>query len=838
MRTRYFPSNCYRLVPVQSAEKREKPEWMRIITELANMNKGFIEKGAGRKVVNRSTGEQEYRDVPQFSLKLHKRDGKIHTYVNIPKDREQVVKTKFEQALYSDIGEYRIEEDPMELPETNLHAFSIKGSHHLAIDLDGNPKIKELFRSVDNMMYSLTVKEVEDHEAQRDQFEKARLGLTSKKAWAWHYTKTGAVAAAKMLYDFWYDGEEETKKKHQVAWKQIKKLLPKKEQQQPYTERKLSSEKNRFMLVEALFLLWTDDEEKAKQFHSNLQKLMTEMQGENRLEVVKVKPDLSKVAKGRIHYTLPTLCLYQAELSKFLLLPDVEDEFFYSEPLQKSKPPEAMYTNRIGDIAFARDMVTNEIVSIPFSPSGPAHIRKQALDDYSTPVISPGQMGAGKTVQIVNQVIETFCVKAKDQKEWRKKARSAVVFDVADGKMISSILNLIPNWLMDRVKILNHFDTNRPIPVSWHDVLRLSRQQGHEGAEFIIAQTETELLLDSLEDRSSTIAIDRYYKNALQASYTVGKGTMLDALRIITDEKYRAEVIQQLEEKHPVLRFNLIKDDRRLKDEKSLVHETIDNHLLQIMNNTPWFDCISQPVHEEIDFWRWMNGDEDGAYLVLVYIPKKLGKHLRKFLFAHYFLKTWRMMELREIIPEEKRRECLVIVDELHQIIDQEAVKKMFGDIFKEPRKYRVRYFFTFHGWSSLEKAGKKKTEIIQSMKDSGCNLIMLKGGKDTFEDIKEMLDPYDVKDFLSLSSMQYCAIFKIAYGKKSHVFMARMLEPPDQRLPTYRTVDLTKYQNTVFGRPKEEVRKSIKSDLELMLAITQSKDRKEKKKEPVELTF
>jgi hypothetical protein len=459
-------------------------------------------------------------------------------------------------------------------------------------------------------------------------------------------------------------------------------------------------------------------------------------------------------------------------------------------------------------------------------------------DDYSTPVIVPGQMGAGKSVQLANQVVETFCVGAKDRKEWKKNARSAILFDVADGEMISSIMSVIPEWLHDRVKILNHFDTENPIPINSHDLLKLNRSFGNEGAEFDLAQMETELLLDSLDDKSSTISVERYYQNALQASYTLGKGTMLDAMRILMDEKYRGEMIQGLADKDDILRYNLQKDDMALrKDEKGITLGTIDNHLSQVQNNKSWLDMISQEDNPDIDFWKWMNGDRNGAYLVLIFIPEKVGKHVRRFLFAHYFLKIWKLMKLREAIPKPKRKECLVIVDEIHQIIEQRAVQRMFGDIFKEPRKYRVRYFFTFHGWSSLEKAGRNKKEIIRSMKDSGCNLIMLKGGKETFEDVASMLEPYNLDDFNSLMNRKFTAIFKIAHGKKSNVFMAQLIEPLEKRFPLQQKIELVKYKNK-YGRSKLEVRQQITRELNVLMevlrkreeAIQEKKDSKSKK--------
>lgn len=836
VRIRYFPSNCFRIVPIQGAEKHEVNERKQLVNQLTNMNKGFLEKGAGRKVVNPGTGEQEYRDVPHFSLKLVKRDGKIHAYTNLPKDKDYLLKTKLEQTLYQDIGEFRMEEDNLELPETNLYAFAIKGSHHLAIELDGNPKIKDLFRPVDNMnmMYSLTVKEVESHEEKRDELVKARLGLTSKKAWAWHYTKTGTVAAAKMLYDFWYDGEEETKKKHQVAWQQIKKLLPKKEQQQPYTDRKLSSEKNRFMLVEALFLLWTDDEEKAKQFRSNLQKLMTDLQGENRLEVVRVKPDLSKVAKGRIHYTLPTLCFYQAELSKFLLLPDVEDKDFHSEKPLKTRIPEMLFRKQPGALAFARDLNTNRVIYFPEANT------EEEKDDAVKAIALVGEQGGGKTTAAINQIVETFYLKAKNRAEWKRHAHSVVAFDVADGEMHVDILRHVPDWLMDRVIILNHANLTYPIPTNLHDLAK----ETHDLSG--LAEDECDMLMDCLEDKSSTIAVERYFKNAMKASYEVGEGGLLDAMRILADEEYRLQIIHRLQPKRKELYVEMIQIHRKLlKDEK--IVETIENRITSYRTNRTLMHSIAQPPHEGIDFHKWLNGDQDGPYLVLIYIPseKKIGTAARKFFFTHYFYKIWKLMYARETINKQKRPETLIVVDELHQILDQRVVQKIFPKIFKEPRKYRLRYLFTFHGWSSMEEAGQKKEPIIQSMMDSGCNIFFYKGGVDFFNSMKKLAEPYTWQDFREIQKAKYCGLFRISHNKESHVFPARFLEPAINRLEQHQEITLSEFHNykSPFGYVADQVQERIDLILEqtykqLIKEFKEDGKKQAKRKEPAEITF
>lgn len=838
MKYQRIKTESYKLIPVMPLEpleplEKSEDEYKKLVTVVSQMNKPFLDRGAGREV--KLNDEKHYRDVPNFSFKLWKKDGKIHQYFNTPNTpNDAELKKKTLEAIETDVRSCRYERCEFKPKEKKqLYAFAIQGNPHRAIELDKDftGVFKKLFKSIkkeQELLYSLTVKECEDHDQRRKELRRRMAGMNPDdiKSLIWNGTKQATMATGKALYNFWF--EDKAKEKHREVlevWRK-KGHFQGSAKKYPSSQRKLA-DNNRFMIAEVLFLFWALDPEQAERFHSQLQKQMKVIQGENALEVVPVTPDLNRIAKGHLQYDLPHLTLYQKELSHFLYMPSIDeiDNDFYVEHPQKTIIPKEMHKQELGAVSFARDINSNDVIVQPKPRS------KEDQDDYSTPVIVPGQMGAGKTVQLSNQVAETFCLQAKNREEWKGNARSSIVFDVADGEMISSILNVVPDWLMDRVIVLNHFDTDNPIPTNSHDLLKLYRKYGNEGGEFEIAQMETELLLDSLEDSSSTISIERYYRNALQASYALGSGTMLDAMKTLLDDSYRSKMIDELKDEDPVLRYNLAKDDIALqKDERGITLATIDNHLSQVQNNKPWLDAISQKENENIDFWKWMNGDDDGAYLVLIYIPEKSGKHLRRYLFAHYFLKIWKLMKLREAIPKAERKECLVIVDEIHQIIDQRAVQRMFGDIFKEPRKYRVRYFFTFHGWSSLEKGGRRKNEIIQSMKDSGCNLIMLKGGKDTFESVASMLDPYTVEDFNALQIMEYSAIFKIAYGKKSNVFIAKMIEPPDKRLATHRKVDLTHYKNPL-GRPKFEIRKQIGEELNDLFKVIQAKEQERQEK-------
>jgi len=770
----YLPSNCFRIVPIQQGHT--PPDRKRVISELVRMN-GLLQG-------------VEVRDQPHFSIQYFKQNGKINMFMHILRDPGQIIENRIRQALCEDMGEYRLIEESPSFPEENLRVFAIEGHHHLAIDLDKPSRFKEVFHFADPFLVSLAVKEVEDQTKKRLELKKELLGWKAK---AWHYSKMGARAVIDFLL------EDKTKVRFEEVMKQIQKRWPKKKEPElPFTFRKLSSDKNRFMEVQVLFLIWTEKEEHVKRFQAKLEKWLKKREGENSLKVVEVRPDLSKVQKGRIQPELPTLCLYQAELNQFLMLPSSEDFDFYFEKSLKTQIPKMMLKE-----GFALAHSPRGIVSLVRGDS------EEEKDSLSTPMMVVGKQGAGKSTLFINMALEFFAVQAKNREEWKRIARSVFLFDVADGAMISETLAHVPEWLRERVVILNHADMNRVIPVAWHDLMDLYQDDDSISAE--IAEIQTELLKKFLQDDNQTISIERYFKSALQASYRVGEGNLLDAIRILKDGDYRKELLERLSETDFELEIALNQLEEETEKEYSRVLETIENRIAQLRTNKQIFYSLSQLKDESIDFWKWMNE----PYLVLIHIPNSK-ETFQGFAFTHYIVKLWRLMMAREMIPKPERRECVVIVDEIDLIIKNKSVQNIFLQMTKKPRKYRMKFIFSFHDWSSFAKAGNFKNDILRSFK-TGMDLILFRGSHEVFKDFQSELEPFTVEDFYRLE--KYQGIFRITCNKKEYVFQAKLLEPASRRLSSYPVPDL----RNQLGMTREEI---IKRAREILLPLYQKESK------------
>src|SRR5205085_613888 len=90
-----------------------------------------------------------------------------------------------------------------------------------------------------------------------------------------------------------------------------------------------------------------------------------------------------------------------------------------------------------------------------WTQKGRLALSKKKLDDRSEVVVVSGKKGSGKTELAKRQILETFGIQYSKE-EWASKSKSVVAFDVADGSIITQVYNLVPEWLRDRVIILNH----------------------------------------------------------------------------------------------------------------------------------------------------------------------------------------------------------------------------------------------------------------------------------------------------------------------------------------------------------------------------------------------
>jgi hypothetical protein len=584
----------------------------------------------------------------------------------------------------------------------------------------------------------------------------------------------------------------------------------------------------------------SDDERKIKHAFKNIETAYTLLNGDNKFTVTHIKTKrgikslINAVEENRPILTKATDIYFEKEMNNILRIPQKQTLKEYKDTIKQDnftriEISEDFFSDENGAIPFGKTL-EKESRKIYFggykrdwwTPKGRFVKDKTRLDDRSTATMVFGTMGSGKTSLSENQALYTFGAHIKDKEQWKRESKSVVVFDVADGNMITNIYNHVQPWQRERVIILNHSNHNNPIAVNNADLDEFNTEvMDDDDYAYTLAEMEAKLVLEILKSEK-TMAMDRWYTSALQCVHSINKDWgHIEAMRTLVDDEFRqTEITPKLTNKRLQLEMKTY-DKMAMSGETTKIVQTIENRFSQLERDQKLWDCIAQkPLRDEngkvkLNFRKMMDGDEDGAYMILIYIPKSgVSQLYRKFLFAHYFTKVWNVLLSREVGfgGREYRPETLIIVDEIHQIVDIPIIAKLFIDLFKEPRKYSGRYLFTLHGWSSLAKAGRGlEGDIKQSIMDNGCNLIMLKGGGEAFNSLSDFLQPMTIADFNNLMNMDFCGIFALRWKNKNHVFQARLIPHLDKNkdFKKYSDTDsnfLTTYSSE-YGRSKKEVR-------------------------------
>jgi len=607
-----------------------------------------------------------------------------------------------------------------------------------------------------------------------------------------------------------------------------------------YSDNKVHANSNGYK-VQIRVLGESEDEKKVKYAFRNIENSFSLLNGDNKFSITHIKTKrgiksiIKAVEENRPILNRTTDVYFEKEMSNILKIPSKSTLREYGNVIMqdnftRTEIGDDFFIDEFGAIPFgytlekeSRRLLFGGYQREDWTPKGRCVKDKVVkLDDRSTATMVFGSMGSGKTSLSENQALYTFGAHIKDYEEWKKQSKSVVVFDVADGSMVNNIYNHIPDHLKSRVILLNHSNFNNPIGVNNADLAEFNTDvMNDEDYAYTLAEMEAKLVLEILKS-DKTMAMDRWFTSSLQAVHSVNKDWgYIEAMRTLIDDDFRAtEIIPYLENKRLKLEMKTY-HKLATKGEAKTIIQTIENRFSQLERDQKLWDCIAQkPLRDEdgkvkLNFRKMMDGDEDGAYMILVYIPKSGVSNLyRKFVFSHYFTKVWNVLLSREVGfgGREYRPETLIIIDEIHQIVDIPIVAKLFVDLFKEPRKYSGRYWFTLHGWSSLAKAGRGlEGDIKQSIMDNGCNLIMLKGGGEAFSSLSDFLQPMTIADFNNLMNMEFCGIFALRWANKNHVFQARML--PDLKenkdFKKFSNADsdfLTKYSSE-YGLSKQEVR-------------------------------
>jgi hypothetical protein len=395
-------------------------------------------------------------------------------------------------------------------------------------------------------------------------------------------------------------------------------------------------------------------------------------------------------------------------------------------------------------------------------------------DDFYCGYTFIGKQGAGKDTAIQNFVYE--------------------------GAMKHNISFIIPDWicqpghkgmadgirdLLPPEKIIDIDLTNEDyiVPMDLTEVInKLGRKGGSRFAMEMI-------------DFMNLEGLTRAKKYLLEAS-KASNGSLYNIKRIIEDENYRVERIEQLmEEGNERLARDLI--EWGTNEELGNKCDPIIERLTTFFGDDTLYDIFAQQPKKEVDFEKWM---KEGKVIIIRMPKRKLGSSSN--ILAHWVVLKVLMTRMLMSEEDKEKHGCFLIMNEPEQV-ESKGLAELMGRIATEGRKERLGSIFAFHHW------GKLPDYLQDNLIAGGVNQFLFANDhKKTFEMAKERLQPtFTIEE--ALQTPKHYAIAILNTKEPLHAFMVHMLPPiPDNQ--RYDNSFLTKRHAQMYGRSWRELQQAL----------------------------
>ncbi|MFZ6035435.1 MAG: type IV secretory system conjugative DNA transfer family protein [Patescibacteria group bacterium] len=286
------------------------------------------------------------------------------------------------------------------------------------------------------------------------------------------------------------------------------------------------------------------------------------------------------------------------------------------------------------------------------------------FEDRRRHVYIIGKTGVGKSVLLQDMAIQDI------------KAGYGVCVIDPHGDLIDNIIKYVPASRAEDVIYFDPSDTERPMG------LNLLEAKNEDQKHFI--STSIINLMYKLYDPQRTGIIGPRFEHAVRnAMLTVMSDpgtTFVEIVRVLTDPKYVQELLPKVQD--PIVRRYWTDQIAQTSDfHKSEVLDYIVSKFGRFVTNKTMRNIIGQS-QSAFDFRRVM---DEGKILLINLSKGKLGEENSSFLGLVLIPKILVAAMSRQEIPEEKRRDFFLYVDEFQNFATPD-----FATILSEARKYHL----------------------------------------------------------------------------------------------------------------------------------------------------
>ncbi len=354
-----------------------------------------------------------------------------------------------------------------------------------------------------------------------------------------------------------------------------------------------------------------------------------------------------------------------------------------------------------------------------------------------------GKTGTGKSTLIANMAIDDI-----------RRDRGIGIID-PHGDLTDAVLDYIPKRRVNDVVYLEPFDYDRPFNLNILEVH--NHEQKHLVSSGIVG------IFKKLYGDSWGPRLEYILRNVILTLLEIEGATLYDALRLMSDSKYRKNILLQVKDT-VILNFWHNEFDRMQDRQQTEAIAPIQNKLGQFVTSPMIRNIIAHPK-SSIDLASIM---DEGKILLLNLSQGKLGEDNAALLGAMFITQIQIAAMGRSFQKEEDRKDFFLYVDEFQNFATSSFVK-----ILSEARKYRLALTLANQYIDQLDE------EVGNAIFGNAGTLIsFVVGARDATILSKEYGSVYSDSDLVSLGKFEI--VLKLSVDNQmSAPFPARTLPPP-----------------------------------------------------------
>ncbi len=375
------------------------------------------------------------------------------------------------------------------------------------------------------------------------------------------------------------------------------------------------------------------------------------------------------------------------------------------------------------------------------------------IDNLCKPKLILGQQGSGKSEWLINYIISMA-----------EYGIGQIIIDPKNDTQ-QRLIESIPNELLDKLVYVNLGDVVYP------PAFNIFKKRNTNDP------TENSLIVSSFmslmkkESRQWGYKMERICKMTADAILLLDRATLNEFLLMLTEKDYRTYVIEYIE---MLLKDKNVKGKSHIKKIYDFWtnYNEMDNKVLYkefepVLNIIGPFvgDRIVSAIVSQYDSFDFRKAADEGK-IVIVNIPEGTLRDNTRLLASMINKSIWLDIQSRNDIDISKRYPVCLLIDEAHEIVDDE-----FISVLTKARAYRLGLTLVTQGLSNFKMRG---MDNIKELITTNCkNKIVFRVG---YSDSKEMEEEFYPLSFFDLNNCpDYHFYGKILLqGKVSNTFAGK----------------------------------------------------------------